>query len=395
MRDTAADPFAFFEQLREHGDGKPVWDESVKAWLIYDFDQVAAAQRDESRFANAYVNASETLRKIKGDGANITLSQGAEHDRLRRFHLKLLSPSNVERYRVGHVVPVITAAFDRFADADRVDATEALADYIPPRVISSMLGMPNDDHEAMQRLLTLNHEIVALISDGYTSEAQRNRALAASAELNALLLPYVRLRRDHPADDFLSRVWAEAPDFGIDLDEEAALGLCRELFFAGSDTTVYGISNILWTLFSQAETLERVRGERGKALNALVEEGMRLLDVVMFRHRICIADTEVAGVPIKAGEAVMVINAAANRDPGRYGCPAQIDLDRRAPTDHLAFGRGSRSCVGAQLARVEMREVVDQLLQRFPSARLDPDAATPTFEGFFMRAMRPIHLTLR
>ena len=393
MRD-AADPFAFFEQLRVN-DTKPVWDDSVNGWLVYDWDNVAAAQRDESRFANAYVHANDTLKQIKGGGANITLSKGAEHDRLRKLHLKLLSPANVERYRVTHVVPIVNAAFERLGDAKRIDAAAELSDWIPPRVICSMLGMPSDDDDAMQKLLVRNHEIVSLIESGYRSEEQRDRALVASAELNDVLLPFVRLRRDEPADDFLSRVWKEAPDFGIDLDEEAALGLCRELYFAGSDTTVYGIANILHTLFSRPAVLERVKAERGKTLNTLVEEGMRLLDVVIFRHRICVADTEIAGVPIKSGETVYLINAAANRDAAKFGCPADVDLDRRAPTDHIAFGRGSRSCVGAQLARAEMREVVTQLLDRYPDARIDPDAPPPTFEGFFMRTMRPLNLILR
>lgn len=390
----ADDPFAFFEQLRVNR-GRPVWDDSVNGWLLYDWDNVAAGQRDESRFANAYVHASDTLKEIKGGGANITLSQGAEHDLLRKFHLKLLSPANVERYRVNHVVPIVTAAFERLAGAERIDAAAELSDWIPPRVICSMLGMPYDDEAAMQKLLDRNHEIVSLIESGYRSEEQRERALAASAELNEVLMPYVRLRRDQPGDDFLSRVWKEAPDFGIDLDEQAALGLCRELYFAGSDTTVYGIANILHTLFTRPSVLERVRAERGRALTTLVDEGMRLLDVVIFRHRICIADTEVSGVPIKAGDTVFLINAAANRDPAKFGCPADVDLDRRAPTDHLAFGRGSRSCVGAQLARAEMREVVNQLLDRYPDVRLDPDAPPPTFQGFFMRTMRPINLILR
>ena len=393
MRD-APDPFAFFEQLRAN-DTRPVWDDSVNAWLVYDWENVAAGQRDESRFANAYIHANDTLKQIKGGGANITLSKGVEHDVLRRFHLKLLSPANVERYRINHIVPIVNAAFDRIGDAKRIDAAAELSDWIPPRVICAMLGMPYDDEAAMQKLLDRNHEIVSLIESGYRSEEQRDRALEASAELNEVLLPYVRLRRDHPADDFLSRVWKEAPDFGIDLDEEAALGLCRELYFAGSDTTVYGIANILHTLFTRPEVLERVRAERGKAVNTLVEEGMRLLDVVIFRYRICVADTEISGVPIKAGETVFLINAAANRDAAKFGCPAEVDLDRRAPTDHIAFGKGSRSCVGAQLARVEMREVVNQLLDRYPDVRLDPDGPPPRFEGFFMRTMRPVNLILR
>jgi cytochrome P450 len=393
LRDNS-DPFGFYEKLRA-GDGSPVWDDTIQGWLIYDTDQVIAGQRDESHFANAYVFANETLRKIKGGGANITLSNGEEHARLRRFHLKLLSPSNVERYRVNHLLPVLETVLSRLDGLDRAELVSAVAEEIPPRVICAMLGMPNTDDAAMKRLLFLNGEIVSLIESGYRDDAQRERALAASAELNEVLLPYIRGRRENPADDFISRVWNEAENFDVELDDEAALGLCRELYFAGSDTTVFGISNALYLLMTRPDLQAVVRADRGKPLTALVEESLRLLNVVQFRHRICVEDEMVGDVAIKRGEAVFLINAAANRDPDKYACPADADLGRRAPTDHMAFGRGSRACVGAQLARVEMREVVSHMLDRFPVLRLDPDAEQPNFKGYFLRAMRPLNAILR
>jgi cytochrome P450 len=387
------DPFPFYERIREQG--SPIWDPTAKSWLVLDYDQCAAAERDERNFANAYIFADDLLKEIKGGGANITISQDDEHDRLRKFHLKLLSPGSVERFRGSHVKPIIDMVTKRLAGRDRADLAEDFAAQIPPRVICSLLGMPYDDDDMMARILFLNEEIVNFIASGYSDPALRDRALAASRELNEMLLPYVRARRDDPRDDFISRVWQEAPAAGIDLDEAGALGLCRELYFAGSDTTVHGIANALYLLLTDDEVMARVRADRGKPLAALVEESLRLFNVVQFRHRFCMRETQIGDVTVKKGETIIIVHAAANRDAARYACPANVDLERRSPTDHLAFGRGTRSCVGSQLARVEMRDTVSSLLDAFGSITLDPAAVpTPHFRLLYMRSMGPLQVKL-
>jgi cytochrome P450 len=389
---TDADPFPFYERLREQG--SPIWDSEAKAWLILDFDQCAAAERDESNFANAYVFADDVVKEIKGGGANITISRDDEHDRLRRFHLKLLSPASVERFRAGHIRPIIDRAVSRLEGRDTADLADDFAAQIPPRVICSLLGMPFDDDAMMARILFLNEEIVNFIASGYRDTGLRDKALAASRELNEMLLPYIRARRDQPQDDFISRVWQEAPAAGIDLDEEGALGLCRELYFAGSDTTVHGIANALYLLLSDEQTLSRVRADRTKALGALIEESLRLFNVVQFRHRFCMADTQIGDVTVRKGEMIILVHAAANRDPAKYECPHGADLDRRAPTDHLAFAKGTRSCVGSQLARVEMREAISALIDRYPNIKLDRSKGEPFFRYLYMRSMGPLNVTL-
>jgi cytochrome P450 len=386
------DPFAFYERARALG--SPVWDEGAKAWLVLDFEQCAAAERDESNFANAYVFADDIVKEIKGGGANITLSRDDEHIRLRRFHLKLLSPASVERFREPFIKPIIDQAADRLIGRDRADLAEDYASQIPPRVICSLLGMPYEDDGMMARILFLNEEIVNFIASGYRDMELRDRALAASRELNEMLLPYVRARRDNPKEDFISRVWQEAPEAGITLDEQGVLGLCRELYFAGSDTTVHGIANSLHLLLSSEETMARVRADRGKALAALIEEGLRLFNVVQFRHRFCMQDAKVGDVTVKKGEMIILVHAAANRDPAKFACPHEADLDRRSPTDHLAFAKGTRSCVGSQLARVEMREAVSALLDRFERIEPDRDAAPPHFRALYMRSMGPLNVRL-
>ncbi|OAN56269.1 cytochrome P450 [Sphingobium sp. TCM1] len=386
------DPFSFYDQLRAIG--SPVWDTSANAWLILDFDQCAQVERDESQFANAYIFADELTRQIKGGGANITLSRDEQHDRLRRFHLKLLSPANVTRFRDSHIRPIVDFVATGLRGKHKADLFEDYATRIPPRVICSLLGMPFEDDTMMARILELNEEIVNFIASGYKSDALRDRALAASTQLNDALRPYIRARRDTPSDDFISRVWKEAPDAGIEMDEDAALGLCRELYFAGSDTTVHGIANALYLLLADPDMMAQIRIDRGKPLSALIEESLRLLNVVQYRHRICIADSVIGDVPIAKGETVILVHAAANRDPAKFGCPASVDISRRAPTDHLAFGKGSRSCVGSQLARVEMRVAIETLLDRFSEIKLDRDAAPPRFQALYMRSMAPLHVRL-
>jgi cytochrome P450 len=386
------DPFDFYERTRALG--SPVWDEGAKAWLVLDFDQCAAAERDESKFANAYVFADDIVKEIKGGGANITLSRDDTHVLLRRFHLKLLSPGSVERFREPFVKPIIDKAADRLIGRDRADLADEYAAQIPPRVICSLLGMPYEDDDMMARILFLNEEIVNFIASGYRDMELRDRALAASRELNEMLLPYIRQRRDNPGEDFISRVWQEAPEAGIDLDEEGVLGLCRELYFAGSDTTVHGIANALYLLLSDPERMAAVRADREKPLAALVEESLRLFNVVQFRHRFCMEDTQVGDVTVKKGEMIILVHAAANRDPAKYGCPNDVDLGRRAPSDHLAFAKGTRSCVGAQLARVEMREAVKALFDRFDRIELDREAEGPHFRALYMRSMGPLHVRL-
>ncbi len=384
------DPFPFYEALRAQG--SPQWDEKAKGWLILDYGQCCECERDESRFGNAYVHADATLKEIKGGGANVTLSQEPEHMALRKFHLKLLSPSSVERYRTGHIVPVIESLLARVEGRGRFDLCAEIGDQVPPRVICSLLGMPYEDDEAMARILQLNGCIVDYIASGYRDPGLRDSALAASKELNATLLPYVQARRAEPHDDFISRVWQQAPEAGLDLDDAGVLGLCRELYFAGSDTTVHGIANLFFLLLTDEALFARVKAERGKALAHAIEESLRLLNVVQFRHRICVADTKVGDREIKVGDAIFLVHAAANRDPSNYPHPAKVDLERKAPSDHLAFGKGTRACVGAQLARVEMFEVASRLLDRFPEMRLDPDAPPPSFASLFIRSMRPLHI---
>lgn len=386
------DPFGFYERLRQAG--SPTWDETANAWLVHDFGQCVIAERNENHFANAYVFADDIVKEIKGGGANITLSRDGDHVKLRRFHFKLLSAANIESYRANHIGPVLEAALKRLDGRTSADLSAEYAAVIPARVICSLLGMPIDDDAMVSEILACNDAIVAFIGSGYRDMVLRDKALAGSRRLNEMLLPYIKARHEVRADDFISRVWNEAADFGIELDEAGALGICRELFFAGSDTTVHGIANALYLVLNDAQVMKRIKADRNGALDALIEESLRLMNVVQFRHRFCMVDTQVGDVTVKKGEMIILLHAAANRDPDLFACPAKVDLDRAEPTGHLAFARGTRSCVGSSLARTEMSEAVSQIIGRFPNLRFDPAVEPPIFRGLYMRSMGPLKVLL-
>lgn len=384
-------PFDFYDRLREQA-GSPVWDEKAKSWLVVDYNQCVEIEASEDIFGNAYMTADPILFELKGGKANVTVSQGEDHERLRKFHLALLSAKAVKDYSEKHVQPIVHAMLDRFAHRGKADLRAELTGEVVPRVMLSLMNMPWQDDALVHRILELNEAIVAFIGNNYRGEDKKREALAASHELNSMLLPYVRARRENPGDDFISRVWLEAPKEYGDLTEEDAIAICRELYFAASDTTIHGTTNALYVMLTEEEIRKQVYADREKNVRALIEESLRLYSVVQMRHRIARRDTELGGRSIKKGDMLLLVHAAANRDPSEYECPHAARLGRPRAAAHMAFGRGPRSCVGAQLARHEMNCMINAVLDRLPNVRLDPSAPKPEYAGFYLRSFKPLHV---
>jgi cytochrome P450 len=391
-----ADPFPAYETLRSRG--SVVWDESLKGWLVLDFELCRQIElKEESAFRNMYADADPLIVELKGGLANITVSQGEQHQRMRRFHLSLLSPKAVESYRENVMQPIIAATLERVlakgaANGGSVDLAADFGDEIPPRVICALLGMPWQDDELIAKTLRLNEEIMKWIGRGYYDEDSVRDARAASAAINATLLPFIRERRERPQDDFISRVWQSAPHEYGELTEADALAICRELYLGGADTTVHGIANSLYLLLWNPQVRAAVDKDRSKVVN-VIEEAQRLYSAPQWRYRRANQDCELGGVAIKKDELIVLLHGAANRDPGRFGdCPAEPDLARPRPRDHLAFNYGPRACVGMGLARIEMRDALYGVLNRLPNVRPDSSAEQPHFAHLFMRSFRPLHV---
>lgn len=385
-------PWEAYDDIR---DKTPIlWDDALQAWVILDFASCLEVEINEARFRNPYQDVPQVVVDIKGGGRNITLLSGKEHLQMRRFFMQLLTPDKIAAYTRNQIRPVIELLLERIlARGDgKADLTVEFGDQIPPRVIAALLGMPWQDDALIAKILHLHEELMDVIGGAFRTEELRQKGLAVSAEINNLLLPYVRDRRDNPQDDFISRVWTDAPTgLGEEMNEADAIAICRELFLGGADTTVHGIANLAYMLLTDHETRTAVEADREK-LPAAIEESMRLYGSVMYRFRISNDDTELNGIKIAKDQRLILLHSAANRDPGKYGCPNSVDLTRKPVNDHLAFNKGPRNCIGVNLARAEMREALVAVLDRMPNLRLDSEAEPPRFRGLFMRSWRPLHV---
>lgn len=384
------DPYPFYEARRR--EGSIVWDEAMAAWLVLSYADCRAVETDEQSFANPYADAPPVVVTVKGGRGNITLTQGAEHAQLRRFHIGLLTPAAVRGYRETLIKPIVAAMLDRLAPLGRGDLAVALAEQIPPRVIIALLGMNWRDDALVEHTVQLHATVMDFIGHNY-APALAERGLAASAQIDAILREQLRLRRERPGDDFISRIWREAPALYGEMDEDTAVGICREIYLGGTDTTIHAIANAFYLLLTDAEVRARIDHDPAGAIKPLIEETMRLYGSVQYRYRIAADDCELSGVRIARGQKLVLLHAAANRDPSKYDAPERPKLDRQPPTDHLAFNLGPRACVGALLARAEIAETILATLDRLPGLALDQAGRPPANHGLFLRSFRPLDCT--
>lgn len=385
------DPHSFFDRLR--GGSALYWDQGLKGWLVLSYELCRKVLVSENLFRHPYADADSALIEIKGGPRNITVLQGAEHQRMHRFVAQLFSPLNIKMYRERHIRPMADWLVDRMLEHGTADLAADFAEQLPPRVFMSLFGMDQPSDAAVGKVRGL-HEAIMRWAGGrqFLGDEATVEARAASFELNSLLLPLIRARREVSRDDLMSRLWAEAPGILEDFTEADLLATARELYLAGSDTTVHALANAFHVLLVEPEIRRAVEADRGAALDTFIEEVMRTLGSVQYRFRIANQDIELAGQQIRKNDMLVVVNAAANRDPEKYACPAEINFNRASPRDHLAFNAGPRTCVGAPLAREELRIAIELVLDRLPGLRLDPSAERPRFMGFFTRSFRPLHV---
>lgn len=385
-------PHSFYEQL--HAAGDIHWDADMNGWLVVSHDICKQVLSNEHRFRHPYADADATMIEVKGGARNITVLQGEEHDRMHRYLMKLFAPDNIRLYTEHHIIPVTTFLLDRIAGKGRAELFDSFCKPLPGRTFMSLFGMEAPDDAFMAHIVAL-HDAIMHWAGGrhYLGDDATRNALAASHELNDILLPYIRKRRVDPADDLMGRLWAEAPEQLGDIGDKDMLAICRELYLAGSDTTVLAMANAIYLLIGDRVLYQRIKDDRdGKLLDNFIEEVMRTHGSVEYRYRIANQDIELGGQEVKKDQIVFTINAAANRDPDRYPRPARIDLNRPRPRDHIAFNTGPRICVGAALARAEMRIGLRALIDHLPNLRLDGDAEQPAFKGFFTRAWQPLNV---
>ncbi|WOH80375.1 cytochrome P450 [Bradyrhizobium sp. BEA-2-5] len=383
------EPFSTYDVLRKRG--PIVWDPGMECWLALGYDLCRAVESDENMYRILSADKTPLQYEITGGRSAVSSLLGAPHMRMRRLYWRMLNPNVMPKYREEHVVPVINDAIDRFEKAGRAELVTEFADSVPARIMASMFGIPWRDDALLADIQQWQRDVVAWVGMMY-AEHLTAKAKHASDQLNNLFMPLVRERRDNRADDLISAIWTYAPqDYG-EVDELDVIAIVRDMTQGAGETTTNAVANAVYLYVTNPAIREAVSKDQQDALNALVEETLRLLPSPQWRFRAANQDVSLSGVAVRKDDKICLLHAAANRDPDHYACPHALDLHRERPTDHVAFNVGTRLCLGMHLARLQMRECLKALINRLPNLRLDPAAEAPRFRGFSHRSFGPQHV---
>ncbi len=377
-----ADPYPIYHRLSAGGPLLLPESNLVVFSSFADCDEVlrhpnSCSDRLKSSAAQRAMAAGENLRPF-GIPSFLFLDP-PDHTRLRRLVSKAFSPKVVRSLEAG-IVELVDDLLDKVAAAGRFEVIADLAHPLPVAVICRLLGVPVEDEPKF----SWASELLAQGLDpffAFTGQAQGfEERMEAGLWLRGYLRDLLGQRREHPRDDLMSGLIA-VEETGDQLAEDEILATCNLLLIAGHETTVNLIANAILAMLRHPDYWAQLAADPARA-SVIVEETLRYDPPVQLVGRVAGEDMTIGGVDVPKGDTMMLLLAAANRDPAVNEHPDTFDPDRQ-PLRHLAFGLGAHFCLGAPLARLEAAVALSAVTRRFPAARL---AGEPIYKP---------HVTLR
>ena len=368
--------------LRAHD---PVhWDAKNDFWLVTRHADVVTVSKDPTRFSSV---PKGPWHAFDGSGISIQALDGSEHLAKRRIVSGLFTPRMVRQLE-DLALAVADEAIDAVLPQGGCEFVDALAVPVPMRVIAEMVGVAGHDLERFRRW----SDEMMFGSNTVGEDPARNRQSEAMGSFMALFREEIALRRRAPRDDILTGL-VQAADEGRlrRAPESEKMGEDELLFFgpflilAGNETTRHAIAHGMLALLEHPEELARLRADPSLIPTA-VDEILRWTTIVRAMRRVAMVDTELGGKRIRAGESVVMVYASANRDAAVFDDPFDFKVDR-SPNEHVTLGLGPHYCLGANLARMELRVVFERILARLPNLRLEPGTQPVTIESSIVRAV--------
>jgi cytochrome P450 len=322
-------------------------------------------------------NVNSTVAKRQAEAGTAPRRQGPpgflfldppDHTRLRKLVSKAFAPKVVNALKPD-IRSLVDGMLDRAAEKGHFNVVEDFAYPLPVAVICRLLGVPLDDEPQFSHASALLAQALDPFSTitGVPPEVANQRQEAATW-LRAYFHGLIDRRRSKPGDDLLSGLIA-VEESGDQLTEEEIVSTCNLLLIAGHETTVNLIGNAILAMLRNPGQWTALGADSGRA-PAIVEETLRYDPPVQLVGRIALADMMIGRVEVPAGDIMMLLLAAAHRDPAEFDRPDLFDPDRKV-LRHLGFGRGAHYCLGAPQARLEAGVALAAVTARFPDARLD------------------------
>ncbi len=365
-----ADPAGIWRELRE---SCPVafTERRGRAWMPVNYDDIATVAHDTGNFSSRRIGVIDMPGKEDRpllEAPPIT-SDPPDHTWARRILLPAFSPK-----RIDDMTPITRAIArelaDTILDQGHGDAASDYARHVPVRVIAHMLGIPASDEDLFTGWA------VRILQEGFNDLEGSLDAILEILDYFGKRVAERREAKEGERPDDLLTLLIESEHDGEPLDKRHLLGSCFLLLIAGIDTTWSAIGASLWHLATHQEDQARLRAEP-ELIDTAVEEFLRIYSPVTMAREV-VADTDVAGCPVRAGDKVIMAFPAGNRDPEHFTDADDFIIDR-AHNRHFAFGVGIHRCLGSNLARMELRVAIEEFLARIPTFELaDPDAVTWT-----------------
>ncbi|MFQ6395709.1 cytochrome P450 [Nocardia sp. KC 131] len=358
------DPPREITRLREARPVSPmVFPDGHEGWIVTGYDAVRQLMADTRFSSRQDIGILHTLEDLPDMPAQTEPSpqipglfiamDPPDHTRLRRLLTGTFTVKRMKQLE-EHIIDITERQLDEMARlTPPVDLVKEFALPVPSLVICEMLGVPYEDRATFQ----VNS------AKFLVKEQPLEEKMAAYGAMTSYLAELVMRKRTEPGDDILSDL-ARNDDLTI----EELTGIAFLLLLAGHETTANMLGLGTFALLEHPEQLAELSADPDLVPDA-VEELMRYLSVADIFYRYATEDLELGGETIGKGSTVVVSLLAANHDPKRFDNPDTLDLHRKA-RGHLSFGHGVHTCLGQQLARIEMRAGFDGLLRRFPTLEL-------------------------
>jgi cytochrome P450 len=352
-------------------------------WVVTRREDVLPVFRDQKRFAASIALSPvhpppESVLSLLQEGgyaaeATQVSSDPPKHGRIRRFAGQLLSMKEYVAIEPD-IRRLVIEACEALPARGRVDMVADFAYELPARVIFLLLGIPDADVPKIKRWA----DDRLLFTFGELDEPAQIRAAERLLDYWHYCVAMVEDRKKNPRDDYASRLLEMRGGDDSKLTENEIASLVFGLLLAGHETTSNMTANAVLALLSHREQWEAIRAD-ASLIPGAVEECLRFASSVVCWRRRALEAVEIGGVAIPEGANVLLALGAANRDPAHFEDPARFDIRRENARDHLSFGHGAHVCLGAPLARIELRIILEELTRRWPGMRLaDPDE-TPEY----------------
>jgi cytochrome P450 len=368
------DPYPYFAQLREQA---PVhYSEFHRSWLITRYHDVAAGLGDlrlsSDRVKPLLARLSAADRAKAGGVFELmadwmVVSDQPAHTRLRTLATLAFHPRTIQAMR-PRILEIVDTSIDAFIESGETDIVAGFSFPLPATVISELIGAPAEDAHRFKEW----SDDLALVAFGAGGDARGDRHARSEQSIIDMFGYFGELidqRREAPGQDMISALLA-GDEGGERLDDDEIRSMCALMLFAGHETTTTTITSAIKLLLDHRDQLARMQADPA-AVGTTVEEVLRY----------------------EGASRVLLIPAAANRDPRRFRDPDVFDI-RRKPNPHLAFGKGIHACIGAMLARFEMRIALQRLFERLPDMQLAGQDEPQWMPSLASRGLSSLHVEL-